>query len=168
MVSAIERRCADDLSEAIEMLFPMDTDDAIIDWDGYKLSLSYKYDISVIIDDVLYMFKKLIKGEDKNIVVAFGSNTFSVDWKIECVSETLKINSKWTSVVGNIEPELNLLPDMEIPKDSFIENWIQILLTINQAIGKTQITMKDSSAIDQLKEIVQMYNIKGELRGHNT
>ena len=62
---------AEYLSEAIEAIFPMDTEDAVMIWGDESVSLSYKYDMSVIIEGALFMLEALTaenSGEETNTV----------------------------------------------------------------------------------------------------
>ena len=47
------------LSEAIESVFPMNTEELILFWNHVGIPLSYKYDISYMIDDILMILKNM-------------------------------------------------------------------------------------------------------------
>ncbi|BAY41833.1 hypothetical protein NIES2111_62290 (plasmid) [Nostoc sp. NIES-2111] len=48
-----------DLAEAIQVIYPMETEKAFIIWNHTYIPLSYKYNLSVIIDDILPMLSDL-------------------------------------------------------------------------------------------------------------
>lgn len=51
-VQSIENSDDKSLSEAIETVFPLNTEYAILSWNYISIPLSYKYDISYMIDDI--------------------------------------------------------------------------------------------------------------------
>src|SRR5258705_95085 len=81
-----------DLSEAIEEIFPMETEDAIIVWNQSLIPISYKYDLSVMIDDVLPMLARLLDRTSGSDQVNFGSDTFQTDWSLNWTEGDLSIS----------------------------------------------------------------------------
>ena len=47
------------LSDAIESVFPLNTENAILVWNYISIPLSYKYDISYMIEDILQLLDEL-------------------------------------------------------------------------------------------------------------
>lgn len=123
----IEEDNIESLGEVIEDLFPMDTEDAYICWNGISVALSYKYDISVIISDILYMLEEVTSLNSGNISVNWPSNTFRADWDISWVDDELMCKSNWESVSGSIEAILNEHSTVTTSTTSFINEWGSLL-----------------------------------------
>lgn len=122
----IESDCK--LSEAIETIFPMMTEDAFIIWKAIHIPLSYKYDISYMIDDVLSMLKMIRNNpEGARMSIHWPSNTFSCIWDISWDDSMLQISSKWNSVVGGVTPLLNSESELKAKKKGFVAEWKSIL-----------------------------------------
>lgn len=145
---------ADDLSEAIELLFPMDTDDAVMEWGHCKIPLSYKYDLSVIIDDLVDLFEQIKKANFAFFSVFFGSDTFNTKWEIEQYDTILKIKAKWHSTAANNESELNKMPQLIVNSNTFLHEWMKIISTIIKALESIDIVLIDNSEVDRLKSLV--------------
>ena len=51
------------LEEAIETIFSEDTEDAYFLWNWIPIRVSYKYDLSIIIEDILILLDDLLSSE---------------------------------------------------------------------------------------------------------
>ena len=144
----------EDLSEAIEILYPMEADDMILQWRGKELKLQYKYDLCVIIADILDVLEKLTDKDRRKIEVRFGSDTFNADWEIEVVDEDLRITSDWHSVVVADESEFNEIYTVTVPKRKFVQDWMIILKIINSDIQKSHFYIEDRSDLERLQRLM--------------
>jgi len=120
---SIEEDDVESLGEVIEDIFPMDTEDAYICWNGISVALSYKYDISVIISDILCMLEEITSSNSGNISVNWPSNTFRADWNISWVDDELTCKSSWENVSGSIESILNKHSIVTTTTTNFISEW---------------------------------------------
>jgi len=115
--------CKEDkeLSEAIETIFPMMTEESLILWNTIYVPLNYKYDVSYIIEDVLHMLRAMrevpTSGE---LQINWPSNTFSTVWNLIWSEKKLAINSNWYSVLGHTEQLLNKESRIEINLSDFV------------------------------------------------
>jgi hypothetical protein len=125
--SYIEDDNVESLGEVIEDLFQLDTEDAFICWNGISIALSYKYDISVIISDILDMLKEITSSSSGNITVNWPSNTFRAEWDIAWVDDELTCKSNWKSVSGSIESILNQHSVVTTTTTNFINEWGSLL-----------------------------------------
>ncbi|BBI31544.1 hypothetical protein [Cohnella abietis] len=127
----------DTLSDAIESVFPLWSESAILMWNTIPIPLSYKYDLSLMIDDILNVLEKLRIETSGELVIHWVSNTFANIWTLTWDLEKLKINSEWGSVVGGTEQLLILSGPVTIPKQSFCAEWKRVLHNIIQALVKS-------------------------------
>ena len=132
---------ASDLAEAIQLSFPLDTDDAVLQWNQVSIPISYKYDISVILEDVLELLESCLKG--RSVEISFGSDTFSSNWKVTPVDGKVSISAYWVSVVGGVEGDLNKEPDLVVAKMHFVQQWSRLIEIALDGIKQTELQIED-------------------------
>ena len=135
--TAIEIRDRDDnnINEAIQSIFPMENEDCIIIWNNLFIPVSYKYDISFMINDIIKIVK-FIKDGEGSLEINWASNTFASSWKIACTSQTIKIESTWDSVWGRLEDLLNENSTLEVEKSVFVERLVALVLFVKSKLEK--------------------------------
>src|SRR5689334_16049310 len=91
---AIESRDKDDtnLNEAIQSIFPFKNEYCFVVWNHIFIPVSYKYDISFMINDIIRILD-FIKRGDGCLEIHWASDTFASIWRIECTSQSIKIES---------------------------------------------------------------------------
>ncbi len=95
------------IEEAIETIFPLDTEYAFIKWGYIFIPLSYKYDISLMVNDLIKVYT-FIKDENvHSYEMHWASNTFASLWHLTKEFGKVKIIAKWTTVLGELEDLLN-------------------------------------------------------------
>ncbi|WP_405288860.1 hypothetical protein [Methanobrevibacter sp.] len=119
-----------DISEAIETIFPMNTESAILQWNCISIPLSYKYDISYMIWDILNLLEQLQTEPQGMMMIQWLPDTFRVDWKIVWKDNQMTIKSYWESVVGGLEELLNQKPVISLKIDNFLYEWKEVLYTL--------------------------------------
>lgn len=149
--------CYDDkkLSEAIETIFPMMTEEAFLIWNTYYIPLNYKYDISCMIDDLLKLLKTLREQPCGKLKIVWPSDTFASEWFISWDEENIKINSKWTSVLGHIEELLNRAQEITMEKYLFQCEWKKLLETLICNLKKCNY---NTNKLIDFKDIITEYN----------
>jgi hypothetical protein len=144
---------AADLSDALQDIYSMDDNNRVyLIWKTYRIPLCYKYDLSIIIEDILLMLQSLLDSNHQTI--SFGSNTFNCTWSMKWNKCHITITAKWNSVVGNIEKELNELTPNTIETSHFIKQWYPILLNIKKGIEYSEIAMIDRESYTQLTHLL--------------
>jgi hypothetical protein len=83
------------LSEAIYTIFPMEADDIRLFWGDACIPLSYRYDISTIIDDLIEMVQSIHEQIDGKWSVDWSSNTFATNWTFKWSGDYLEIQAIW-------------------------------------------------------------------------
>ncbi|QDX92977.1 hypothetical protein EEL32_06805 [Brevibacillus laterosporus] len=120
----------ENLSNAIETIFPMMTEKAIMVWKTIYIPLCYKYDISCMVDDILDILEKLRSNSSGEISLHWASNTFANVWNIRWWEAQVVINSEWGSVLGHTEQLLDSKGAIVLSKQSFISEWKRVLFNI--------------------------------------
>lgn len=128
------------LGEALESCFPCLEDGALLYWNGVAVPLSYKYDLSLIIHDVIALVRHLRTCSRGNLVICWPSNTFHATWHLEVVAGRLRITASWNSVsaqFGPLEDQLNGAPVVEVSQADFMKQWVALLRLARQALLDT-------------------------------
>ncbi len=124
------------LSEAIESVFPMDTEELILFWNHVGIPLSYKYDVSYMIDDILIILQHIQVQKSGELLVHWLPDTFRADWKLEWNGETLFIYANWESLKGDLQKVLVNSKKVEISKKDFVSEWKMLLKILISALNK--------------------------------
>ncbi|WP_241433176.1 hypothetical protein [Listeria cornellensis] len=96
-----------DLSTAIETIFPMLTEDAILIWNHIYVPLSYKYDISCMMDDIIKMINSIRSSSSGELQIRWPSNTFACTWDIVWENDVITVVAFWETVVRDTVELLN-------------------------------------------------------------
>lgn len=156
----------EDLADAIQGLFVMETEDAILFWNWVPIRISYKYDLSVMIDDLLPLLSAMIGTEAGRKEVEWGSNTFRATWAVEWGAGQVRIVGQWDSVAGAYEALLNSRATVEIDRDVFLHEWKMPLRRIVEALGAVNPSITDHESLAALHRIEAAIAKPGSLYRH--
>lgn len=151
------------IMEAIETIFPMRTEMVIMVWNHICIPLSYKYDISYMVDDIINILKELVAKKEGCIKVNWLPDTFCCQWVVKWKENIVKISAIWNNVIGDILEPLNSNSDISMNKFDFINEWEQVFYNIKKALqecGYNDINLEDMS---QLIQINSLFTNKGIL-----
>lgn len=149
--------CSEDekISEAIETIFPMMTEEALLVWNTIYIPLNYKYDISVMIEDILIMLNNLRAKKQGNMSINWASNTFLSKWELQWEENKLLINTNWNMVLGHTEDLLNESNSIRVDKTSFMEEWKKLLEVLVINLKKCNYSVYN---LLDLKKLIQEFN----------
>ncbi len=122
------------LSEAIESVFPMCTEELILFWNHVGIPLSYKYDISYMIDDILMILQHIQTKKSGELIIHWLPDTFRTDWKIEWQGEIISIYANWENLKGDLQEILINSPQIEVQKNDFMHEWKMLLKLLISAL----------------------------------
>lgn len=151
------------LGEIVESIFPLNTEFAILIWNDIYIPMTYKYDVSVILDDLMTMLTLMMNSEHGKRVIHWPSNTFHAKWNLEWSANIVTIFANWESVIGGTEDLLNSVPDLSLEKQVFISEWGNILDTILNSIYGVQNLNISQVDLSQLQFLVKEIGRKGVL-----
>lgn len=143
------------LSEAIESVFPMNTEELILFWNHVGIPLSYKYDISYMIDDILMILQHIQSEKRGELLIHWLPDTFRTDWKLEWSGEMISIYANWESLKGNLQKVLVHSEKVELLKKEFISEWKMLLKILIRALKKNGY---DHLIKHQYDELVKSFN----------
>ncbi len=152
------------VSDAIETVFPLNTENAFIVWKGFYIPLSYKYDFSIIIADVIKILQLMIVNDVGQIKNVWPSNTFQATWNLTWGAEDVRIDAQWNSLFGCSIESLNRAGSVVLKKSAFLAEWrmplskILVALTVS-GYDKTKLTEMTNleKLIDTLPKCSHLY-----------
>ena len=134
MFSTVKDCDAETIGCAIEASFPLNTEFAVMLWNYVPVLLSYKYDFSIIIDDILLMLEAIRSEESGELSIHWPSNTFACIWQLNWADGHIAISSEWRDVIGDTESLLNQRDNVNISIESFLAEWKKVLDNIIKAL----------------------------------
>jgi len=117
----------DDFSTVLQGVFAESTEYAVLIWNRVPVLLSYKYDVSVIFEDILDLLEDVIGSDSGAFDFEWPSDTFRASWSLRWSGPDLSIDSKWYSVTGGIEEALNARMSLSVSKAGFLSEWKRLL-----------------------------------------
>jgi hypothetical protein len=153
----------EDISTAIEAVFPTETEDAILVWNGVYVPINYKYDISVIYREIMDLVRFLLTGDSASTRIEWPSNTFRACWDIERLGESIRISSVWYSVAGGLEETLNQRSIVELPRSQFLAEWKILLRKLIDALEGLQLGRASAEELLIIKELESRISDTGRL-----
>lgn len=151
------------LADATESIFLLNTENAILMWNYICIPLSYKYDISYMLDDIMILLNELKNKKSGVITINWLPDTFRCNWTIRWHDKTLDIQAQWENTVGNLENLLNRCPNITLPKNDFIQEWKSVLGTVIKNLKDCGYNANNIKGMKQLIEIHRDIKGKGVL-----
>jgi hypothetical protein len=146
----------ENLSQAIETIFPLLTENLFIIWNTIHVPLSYKYDISIMLGDILNMIEYISSRISGDLSISWASDTFRCTWNIKWKEQELIINPQWENVVGNIEKVLSQSRNVLTTKKEFLAEWKKVIN--NDIIGLEQCGYKTHLS-QEIERLNSTYNL---------
>lgn len=134
------------LGEALESCFPDSVDGARLWWNGVSVPLSYKYDLSIIIHDVVALVRWLRTSTQGTFSICWPSNTFRTDWQLALAGGRVQITASWRSVSaqeGPLEDALNAAPVVEADQAALMNQWAALLRLAHHRLHDTGYTPEE-------------------------
>lgn len=147
------------LMEAMETIFPLNTENAILTQNYVSVPLPYKYDVSYMINDILELIMAIQAVNDGQMLIQWLPDTFRCNWKIEWRDNTVQIFSRWENTVGHLENILNEKNYISMYINNFISEWKQILAIIIEGL---EFCGYNRTRIVDMDKLLEVYgSIKG-------
>lgn len=141
------------LDEAIETAFPLRTERALMGWHNIVITLSYKYDVSVIVGDVIEMLKQLLSKESGQHLVEWPSSSFASRWSLAWDGDSLVIEAVWRDVSGGHIEALQRTGNLNTTKMAFLAEWKMLLLKV---VASLQACGYRRGGLDGLEELADI------------
>lgn len=154
---------AEDLAGALQTIFPMETEDAYINWNHIPIKLSYKYDISVVIDAIVPLLSAIVENPSGSAIASLNSDTLHADWEVDWTRDRLAIQAKWHSVVGDLDCVRRSCSRMELGRVDFLAEWKELLRVLMHATKKSRILIENDSDRRIVRRIMAKISARGRL-----
>jgi hypothetical protein len=115
------------LSDAVQTVFSLD-ESAFLKWNGLTLPLSYKYDISVMLEDIVEMVLAVRKTESGLFQVDWPSSGFPVHWTIKWAASEVEVHAQPRNEPGAVD--LVGREQVRVDRGSFLGAWQALLRTV--------------------------------------
>jgi hypothetical protein len=145
---------AADLAAAIAAIYPMDTEDAILNWNRVPVRIGYRYDLSVLIDDLLPLLAAVSEQPAGEYRVEWGSDTFAARWDLGWSGDELGITSEWHSISGDYQELLNDRRTVALRRAEFLGEWCGLLAKVLSAVERSGVLLERTSQLEQLRKLV--------------
>ncbi len=125
-------------------------------WNNIYIPLSYKYDISYMMDDILNMLEYIQKNEVGEMSISWLPDTFRTDWRLKWDSNKINVVAKWENTMGDLERILNQKNSISISKSDFINEWKGILECVMDGLTSCGY---DANIICDMKKLLEQYDL---------
>ncbi|MES9601921.1 MULTISPECIES: hypothetical protein [Actinomadura] len=149
---------AEDMADATGQMYPMDTEDAILFWNRVPVRLEYRYDIAVLLDDLVPLLEEVQNPEFSQTQIHWGSDTFSTEWNIARDGDSLRIDSRWDSIHGSYEFLLNERSQLTVRIESFVAEWLKVLRRITSDLAIRHVRLEDDDIATRAKTLSSKSN----------
>lgn len=148
---------ADDesVADALQTVFPLQAEDALLNWNGIFVPLSYKYDVSLMIEDAVALVREVLHHSSGQMTVHWPSNTFAATWRVSWTREVVKIDADWMQVVGGTEALLRAKPAVAVAKADFVAEWKKLFETTIVALDRSGYSVTTLRGLDLLRDVAE-------------
>lgn len=122
------------LSDAMYVAFPPEADHCLLIWNHIFIPVSYRYDLSLMIDDCLDLTAALSAPGPVHFDVDWPSNTFAAHWDVEAFDDTVRIESSWETVLGSLAPLLNERSSLGTGRTEFLSEWRRLYAVLDERL----------------------------------
>ena len=138
------------LSDAVESIFPLNTENAILIWNYISVPLSYKYDISYMLDDIIDLLGVLQSQNCGKKTIHWLPDTFRCDWEVCWNDGTIEIQAHWECTVGHLEKILNEHGTISLSVKDFESEWKEIFYVVIKGLKSCGYDKKTMGGMEDL------------------
>lgn len=142
------------LVDAIQTVFPLESEFAFIIWNWVYVPVSYKYDFSLMIEDVINLLEAMMAASNGELAISWASNTFSATWKVSWEQETT-VAATWDSTLGDTASLLRERSSLTVPTQDFIAEWKRPLELVGNALVTAGYKARELPGLERLVRVSQ-------------
>ncbi len=120
----------ENLAEMIQTIFPLDTDDAVLNWGGVSFALNYKYDVSLMIQDLLELSVAISLNQKGKQGISFVTTGFPYHWDVEWGNAHIRIRAFANDPSSTNAKSIDVI---ETSIDYFLDLWRPMFQLIHAA-----------------------------------
>lgn len=150
------RKCesAADMADAVGEIYSSEAEDAILIWNLVPVRLPYAYGLAALIDDLVPLLEEIQRPEFSETEVFWGSDTFSAEWGMVRDGDSLRIQARWHSTLGNYESLLSERGDSVVRTQVFVCEWVKVLQRIVTDIEAESVELDDDDIFLRAKSLL--------------
>jgi hypothetical protein len=152
-----------DMEEALYHVVSEHSENAYLSWNHVPVQVSYKYDVFVMVPDVLKMMEAISTNRAGELCINWCSDTFSSRWDMKWAGSSIYVRSDWGSVVGELAHHLNQRRELTISCGSFLGEWASLLERLLKVIDDTQAIILDNRDTERARALLQHIAERGSL-----
>lgn len=145
------------VDEALETIFSLETESAIVFWGGAPIALSYKYDISCICMDVVRLLAAMLDSDVGSRLVDWPSSNFSATWAVRWEGGVATVEATWRSLTGGVEEVLRSAPPVTMPV-------AEVLAELGGIVSVARVALESAGYTSaQIPELLQLRSTEARL-----
>ncbi|WP_051506978.1 hypothetical protein [Saccharibacillus sacchari] len=139
--------------DAVESVFPLHGEHAVLVWNHIPILLSYKYDLSCMIEDLLLIIEELQSRHSGKLTNHWVSNTFAHEWRFEWSDNRLTIESKWGEIGNGLDELLRRSGPVTLDIEAFTAEWKKVLENVIEALRQAGHEEAESEEMTRLVKV---------------
>lgn len=144
-----------DGEKAVGEMYSSGAEDAVLVWNRVPIRLTYRYDIAVLLDDLVPLLEEVRRPEFSGAGVFWGSDTFSAEWELTREGGDLRIRARWHSTLGNHESSLTERGDVTVGAQEFVGEWSRILRRVVTDAEAGSVELADDDLLVRAKALLR-------------
>lgn len=152
---------AESIAEALESIFPLSTEFALLIWNNVYVPLNYKYDVSYIFEDVILLIEAVCASPTGRTSIHWPSSSFRAKWDVSWTENEVVVESEWECVIGGTELLLNKNPRISVTKETFLGEWTELIVACLRHIRSRDTSR--SLDLTRYERIVRLVSKRGYL-----
>ncbi|MFJ9643137.1 hypothetical protein ACWEPM_03820 [Streptomyces sp. NPDC004244] len=145
---------AADLADAVGQMYSSESEDAVLVWNRVPIRLTYRYDIAVLLDDLVPLLEEVRRPGFSAAEVFWGSDTFCAEWELAREGGDLRIRARWHSTLGNHESLLTERGDVAVAAEEFVREWAKVLWRIVTDVETGSVELADDDLLVRAKALL--------------
>jgi len=122
------------LSDALQAVFPMFTEDAYLGWGVIAIPLGYKYDVSLMAEDAVNLVEAMLGSSSGVWSNGWLSDTFDCTWNVTWADRRFEVHALWRSVHGPLADLLNRAGPISGECEQFMAEWKALFELLYRAL----------------------------------
>lgn len=139
------------LEDAVECIFPLKTEPLFLIWNNVSVTLTYKYDISLMVFDFIKILHFIEDNECSILNIHWASNTFASVWRFNKKHDFVNIKTEWDNVIGGKMDILNERNEIILKKNELRDEIKKILEFLQFALEQSGLNLNMIEGFERLK-----------------
>ena len=141
------------LGDCMGTAFRSETEDLLVNWNGTRVPVSYKYTLSELMDDLLLLLEAILGAPAGTHDARWVCCEFRGTWRVEWDAGRLGIVADWRVAPGRIEDVLNRRPTVELATADFLAEWKRPLAIVLDALERCGCTPERCDGLTRLRRV---------------